>query len=72
MVNAGISDGDILIVDRSIEPANGKIIIGVLNGEFTVKRIIKRGKQFFLQPENENFNPIEVTDNPDFSIYLTY
>jgi len=69
MVKVGINDGDILIVDRSLEPVTGKIIIGVLNGEFTVKRIIKKGKQFFLQPENDNFKPIEITNNPDFSIW---
>jgi len=74
MINVGINDGDILIVDRSLEPASGKIIIGIVNGEFTVKRIVKKGKQFFLQPENENFQPIEITDNPDFTIWgvVTY
>ena len=44
MVNAGIFDGDLLIIDRSIEAEDGKIILGVLNGEFTIKRISKKGK----------------------------
>ena len=69
MIDAGIHDGDVLIVDRSLEPSNGRIIIGVLHGEFTVKRIIQKGKRFFLQPENENFSPVEITGNSDFSVW---
>ena len=69
MINSGIYDGDILVVDRSAEPANNKIVIGVIDGEFTVKRIIKKAKKLFLQPENENFNPIEITKDMDFKIW---
>lgn len=69
MVNAGIYDGDILIVDRSVEAADGKVVIGVINGEFTVKRIIKKGKKFFLKPENEKFTPIEITEDMDFKTW---
>jgi DNA polymerase V len=52
MVDAGIYDSDLLVVDRSLEPRDGKIVVGVIDGEFTVKRIIKKEKRFFLQPEN--------------------
>ncbi|MFH0866923.1 MAG: translesion error-prone DNA polymerase V autoproteolytic subunit [Bacteroidota bacterium] len=69
MVNAGISDDDILIVDRSVEATDGKVVIGVIDGEFTVKRIIKKGKKLFLKPENEKFNPIEITGDMDFKIW---
>ncbi|MBE9480692.1 MAG: translesion error-prone DNA polymerase V autoproteolytic subunit [Bacteroidetes bacterium] len=69
MINSGIYDGDILVVDRSAEPANNKIVIGVIDGEFTVKRIIKKVKKLFLQPENENFKPIEITEDMDFKIW---
>ncbi|MBM3434716.1 MAG: translesion error-prone DNA polymerase V autoproteolytic subunit [Bacteroidetes bacterium] len=69
MINAGISDGDILIVDRSLEPADGKIVLGVLQGEFTVKRIQKRGNKLFLVPENDKFRPIEITVEMDFQIW---
>lgn len=69
MVNAGISDGDILIVDRSLEANDGKVVIGVINGEFTVKRILKKGKKLFLTPENEKFKPIEITEEMDFKIW---
>ena len=69
MVNAGIFDGDILVIDRSVQPANGKIVLGVINGEFTVKRIEKRKHKLFLVPENEAFNPIEITSEMDFKIW---
>jgi DNA polymerase V len=71
MINAGISDGDILVVDRSIEPADGKIVLGVLQGEFTVKRIRKSEKKLYLMPENDKFKPIEVTEEMDFQIWGT-
>lgn len=69
MIDAGINNGDIIIVDRSIEATNGRIVIGVINGEFTVKRIIKSGKKVFLKPENEKFKPIELTEEMDFKIW---
>lgn len=69
MINAGIFDGDILVVDRSIQPASGKIILGVLNGEFTVKRIEKRKAKLFLIPENEDFRPVEISPEMDFKIW---
>ncbi len=69
MVNAGISDGDLLVVDRSLEPVDGKIILGILNGEFTVKRIVKEKNRLILAPENESFRPIEITEEMDFKIW---
>jgi len=69
MINAGINNGDILIVDRSLEPADGKVVIGVINGEFTVKRIRKSGKKLFLEPENDLFKSIEITEDTDFKTW---
>ena len=69
MENAGIFDGDVLVVDRSIEASDGKIILGVLNGEFTVKRISMQKGRLFLVPENQQFKPIEVTEEMDFKIW---
>jgi len=69
MENAGIFDGDVLVVDRSIEASDGKIILGVLNGEFTVKRISIQKGRLFLVPENQQFKPIEVTEEMDFKIW---
>ncbi|HOW24189.1 MAG TPA: translesion error-prone DNA polymerase V autoproteolytic subunit [Bacteroidales bacterium] len=69
MENAGILDGDILVVDRSLEPSSGKIVIGVIDGEFTVKRIEQKAGKFFLMPENDSFKPIEITPDMDFKIW---
>ncbi len=69
MIKAGIFNEDILIIDRSVEPVEGKIILGILNGEFTVKRIVMNGKQLLLMPENDEFEPIVVTEEMDFQIW---
>ncbi len=69
MINIGIYEGDILIVDRSITPVNNSIVIGVVNGEFTVKRINKSDDKFYLIPENEDYPPIEITETMDFKIW---
>jgi DNA polymerase V len=69
MTGAGIHDGDLLIVDRSAAVADNKVVIGVVNGDFTVKRIRKKGKQIFLQPENPSFKEIEIVAGMDFSIW---
>jgi DNA polymerase V len=74
MIDAGIRSGDILIVDRSLEPKNNKIVIAALNGELTVKRIKKIKNKLFLVPENNQYLPIEITNEMDFSVWgiVTY
>ena len=69
MTGAGIQDGDILIVDRSLEPVSGKIVIAVLNGELTVKRIRRRGARIFLLPENPAYAALEVTSETAFEVW---
>ncbi|HDT12307.1 MAG TPA: translesion error-prone DNA polymerase V autoproteolytic subunit [Candidatus Marinimicrobia bacterium] len=69
MVNAGISDGDMLIVDRSLEPKDGDVAVCVLNGEFTVKRIHVRGSSLFLLPENPEYPPLSIDKDDDFRIW---
>lgn len=69
MEGAGIFNGDILIVDTSITPQNGMVIIAVLNGEFTVKRLIHQRNKVFLFSENPTYPPIEVRDGMDFSVW---
>ena len=69
MTGAGIQDGDILIVDRSVEPVSGSIVIAVLNGELTVKRLRRRAGRVFLDPENPRYAPIEVTAETAFEIW---
>jgi len=74
MENAGISDGDLLIIDRSLEPENNKIGVFYIDGEFTVKRIlIDRGK-LFLKSENKNYKNIEINEDHELMIWgiVTY
>ena len=61
MIGAGIDDGDILVVDRSITPTNRRIIIASVNGEFTVKRFEKTSTRMRLLPENPAYKPITIT-----------
>ena len=69
MLGAGILSGDLLIVDRSIEVTNNCIVVAHLDGEFTVKRIKKIKKKIFLQAENNNYKPIEITKEMDFELF---
>lgn len=70
MKNAGIMDGDLLVVDKSIEVANGQIVIAVVDGEFTVKRLVyKKGEIVKLIPENENYKEIVPKDHQQFEIW---
>lgn len=69
MIGAGIHDGDLLIVDQSIEPTNGKVVIISVNGEMTVKRLIVKGKDIFLQPENEDYAPIQINEFTECKIW---
>ena len=69
MLGAGILSGDLLIVDRSIEVTNNCIVVAHLDGEFTVKRIKKIKNKIFLQAENINYKPIEITKEMDFELF---
>ena len=69
MIKAGISSGDVMIVDRSLEPKDGSIVLAVLNGEFTVKRIKKNKDQLLLIPENVKFAPIVVSEEMNFKVW---
>lgn len=62
MEPAGIFDGDILIVDRSIKAKNGRVIVAVVNGELTVKRVQHYGLKTFLAADNTKYPPIEITE----------
>ncbi len=69
MIEAGLNDGDVLVIDRSLDPQDDRIAVCFLDGEFTVKRI-KLEKDFcWLVPENEEFSPIKVTEENDFIIW---
>lgn len=74
MIGAGIDNGDILVIDRSLEPQNNKIAICYIDGEFTVKRIKIEGDNVFLMPENKNYKPIQIAEENDLIIWgiVTY
>jgi len=69
MIGAGIHPEDLLIVDRSLEPTDRRVVIAILNGELTVKRLRRRGDRIFLEAENDRYKPIEVTEANDFSVW---
>jgi DNA polymerase V len=69
MTGAGIQNGDLLIVDRAAECVNGCIVVARLESEFTLKRVRKEGDRVFLMPENDRYEPIEVTEGSDFEIW---
>ena len=69
MIQAGIHGGDILIVDRSLEPDDKKIVVAALNGELTVKRIRKLKGRLLLEAENPDYKAIEVTAEMDFEVW---
>ena len=69
MQGAGIFDGDILIVDRSLKLVNGKIIVAILNGEMLVRRFHKNFSSAFLIPENERFKTINIAEFGEFAVW---
>ena len=74
MKDAGIQSGDVMLVDRAIEPENRSIVLAVIDSEFTVKRVNVSDNKLYLMPENENFTPIEITKEMDFKVWgvVTY
>ncbi len=75
MIGAGIHDGDIVIVDRSLKVVSGKVVIAVLNGEMLIRRFEKTFNKIRLVPETNKLSPIEVdTFNNEFAIWgvVTY
>lgn len=69
MDGAGISDGDLLVVDRSLEARDGHIVIAALDGEFTVKRLRQSGGRAWLQAENKDYPPLELNETSDFRVW---
>ena len=74
MVGVGIQDGDIVVIDKSLEPANDQIAVCFIDGEFTLKRIHTENGRLFLMPHNPNFPSIEITEENNFQVWgiVTY
>lgn len=76
MKGCGISDGDLLVIDKSIEPKEGDIVVAFIDGEFTLKRIHVSEQEdcLYLMPENQDYTPIKVTQESSFMVWgvVTY
>lgn len=69
MIDAGISDGDLLIVDRALEATDNSIVVALIDGEFMVKRIRIKNGIYYLVPENSHYHPIEVKPEMNFQVW---
>ena len=74
MKDAGIDDGDVLVVDRAINATHNAIIVAVLNGDFTVKRLHQEDETIYLVPANPMYQPVQVTEEMNFQVWgvVTY
>ncbi|MBR9854391.1 MAG: translesion error-prone DNA polymerase V autoproteolytic subunit [Algicola sp.] len=74
MIDAGLDDGDLLVIDRSLEGGHGKIVVCFLDGEFTVKRLQIEKDTITLMPENDKYKPIKVSKESNLQIWgvVTY
>lgn len=71
MIEANIPNNALLIVDRSIKPASGNIVVAIIDSEFTVKRFIKNSSGIRLMPANPKYKPIPITEGMDFAVWGT-
>ena len=69
MNNAGIYNNDLLIIDRSINPIPGHIVVAILDGEFTLKRLVKKQNNYYLKADKENYPAISLYEYTDIQIW---
>ena len=69
MVNAGINEGDLLIIDRSLPPHEGSIAVCFIDGDFTVKKLSVRDDGIYLTPANASFLELKVAEDSNFQIW---
>jgi len=69
MVDAGIEDGDLLVIDKALDPKDGDIAVCFIDGEFTVKRLSIRKEGVYLVPANDEFKPIRITEENEFLVW---
>ncbi len=74
MIDAGIDDGDLIVIDKSIEPYNGCLAVCYIDGDFTIKRFEKHNGYCLLVPANKEYRPIKITSENEFLIWgvVTY
>ena len=69
MIEAGLDDGDLIVIDRSLNHNNGKIAVCFIDGEFTVKKIKKEKNRILLMPQNKKYKPIEIKEGNELIIW---
>ena len=69
MINDFIPEGALLVVDKSQKPQHNDIIVGIVNGEFTVKRMTRSAGRIILQPANPAFKPLHITEEMNFVVW---
>src|SRR4051812_32774451 len=69
MKDAFIPDSALMVIDKSVKAESGKIVVAVVNGEFTVKRLVKTPRLWVLHPENALYKPIPITEDMEFQVW---
>lgn len=69
MLGAGVHDGDLLVVDRALDPRPGRVVIAAVDGELTVKRLVREGGRLLLAPENAAYPPLDITGREDVEVW---
>ncbi|MFI3269800.1 MAG: translesion error-prone DNA polymerase V autoproteolytic subunit [Rikenellaceae bacterium] len=69
MVDDGVDDGDLLVIDKSVEPTDGALAVCFIDGEFTLKRFSDQGDFALLMPANDKYKPIRVDSSNDFMVW---
>lgn len=69
MKDLGILDGDVVVVDKSLEARHGDVVVAYIDGDFTLKSFAQAKGRTWLQPANEQYEPIEVTEDSDFQVW---
>jgi DNA polymerase V len=72
MEDAGINNGDIAVIDRSVEPQHGDVVVGYVNGEFTIKFLdLTHREEGYIElcPANKNYQPIRIDENTKFEVW---
>jgi len=69
MINVGIQDGDLLVIDRSLPADNGSVVVAAVSGELTVKRLVRKDNRVLLAPENDQFSVLDITGSEDTVVW---
>lgn len=74
MIDAGIKEGDLLVIDKSLEPQDGDMVVAFIDGDFTIKYVRQEKDCLWLVPANADYQPIRVTEENDFMVWgvVTY